>query len=139
MQKPNLISEQDLSTIKIKLGKSKRSEKDWSVIKELIMAHDLIVPESIDEDEYVRNIGGVMSVEGLMIAFSNPDDLSRLMDEFSKELQRTLRWKIKFLSFADLGNIADQAGVMLCIDMFLDGKNRFISYHKGRVEATTLV
>ena len=80
-----------------------------------------------------------MSIEGLVIAFTNPEDVSLLMEELSKELQRTLRWKMKFISFADLGNIADQAGVVLCIDMFLDGKNRFIIYQKGRVEAATMV
>ena len=52
---------------------------------------------------------------------------------------RSFRWKMKQLSFADLGSIADQVGVVLCINVFLDGENRFITYHKGRVEAATIV
>jgi len=139
MSEPNLISEQDLSVLKIKLGKSKRSEKDWSVIKSLLQSHDVIVPEVIDEDKGVRNIEGAMCVDGFMIAFTNPDDCSRQMRAFSEQLMRTLRWQLKCTSFNSIANLADKAGVTLCIDITTDGKNRFITYSNGRVEASITV
>ena len=132
----NLISDKELSIIKIKLGKGKRSEKDWSVIKGILLAHDLIVPESMDENEMVGNVGGAMRIGQMLISFTNPDDCSRQMKAFSDDLKMTLRWQMKFLSFIDLGNIADDAGLMLCIDMITDGKNRFITYSNGRIEAS---
>ena len=136
MREPNLISEQDLSVLKIKLGKSKRSEKDWSVIKSLLSSHDVIVPEVIDEDKVVRNVEGAMCVEGYMIAFTNPDDCSRQMRSFSEQYMRTLRWQLKCIPFNSIANLADKAGVTLCVDMITDGKNRFITYSNGRVEAS---
>lgn len=132
----NLISDKELSNIKIKLGKSKRSEKDWSIIKEILLSHDLIVPESMDEDEVVGNVGGAMRIDNFLIAFTNPDDCSRQMKAFSEDLEMTLRWQMGFMSFADMGNIADDAGLVLCIDMITDGRNRFITYSNGRVEAS---
>ena len=132
----NLISDKDLSIIKIKLGKSKRNEKDWSVIKEMLLTHDLIVPESFDENEVIGNVGGAMRIDQMLIAFTNPDDCSRQMKAFSEDLEMTLRWQMKFMPFTDLGNIADDAGLILCIDMITDGRNRFITYSNGRVEAS---
>ena len=132
----NLISDKDLSIIKIKLGKSKRNEKDWSVIKEILLAHDLIVPVSLDENVAIGNVGGVMRIDQMLIAFTNPDDCSRQMKAFSEDLEMTLRWQMKFMPFTDLGNIADDAGLILCIDMITDGRNRFITYSNGRVEAS---
>ena len=132
----NLISDKDLSIIKIKLGKSKRNEKDWSVIKEILLAHDLIVPVSLDENVAIGNVGGVMRIDQILIAFTNPDDCSRQMKAFSEDLEMTLRWQMKFMPFTDLMNIADNAGLMLCIDMITDRRNRFITYSNGRVEAS---
>jgi len=132
----NMISDKDLSIIKIKLGKSKRNEKDWSVIKEMLLTHDLIVPESLDENEVIGNVGGAMRIDQMLIAFTNPDDCSRQMKAFSEDMGMTLRWQMKFMLFTDLGNIADNAGLMLCIDMITDGRNRFITYSNGRVEAS---
>ena len=132
----NMISDKDLSIIKIKLGKSKRNEKDWSVIKEMLLTHDLIVPESFDENEVIGNVGGAMRIDQMLIAFTNPDDCSRQMKAFSEDMGMTLRWQMKFMLFTDLGNIADNAGLMLCIDMITDGRNRFITYSNGRVEAS---
>ena len=132
----NMISDKDLSIIKIKLGKSKRNEKDWSVIKEILLTHDLIVPESLDENEVIGNVGGAMRIDQMLIAFTNPDDCSRQMKAFSEDMGMTLRWQMKFMLFTDLGNIADNAGLMLCIDMITDGRNRFITYSNGKVEAS---
>lgn len=64
------------------------------------------------------------------------DDCGRQMKAFSEELGMTLRWQMKFLPFTDLRNIADNAGLMICIDMITDGRNRFITYSNGRFETS---
>ena len=132
----NLISEKELALLKIKLGKSKRNEKDWSVIKEMLLAHDLIVPELLEESNEMGNINGAMYIDNYLIAFTNPDDCSRQMQSFSQDYMMTLRWQLGIRSFVEMAHIADQTEKILCIDLVRDGRTRFITYSKGRVEAT---
>ncbi len=132
----NLISEKDLAILKMKLGKNKRNEKDWSMIKDILYTCDLIVPEILDDTAMTGNINGVMYIDNYLIAFTNPDDCSRQMNSFSQELMMTMRWQMSFKSFVELANIADQAGMTLLIDLITDGRTRFINYSKRRVEAS---
>ena len=114
-ESPKLISKQELSALKLKLVKRHRSQKDWNIINELLLNHDLIVPESLDEDYNIEMIHGFEDKMG------------------------PLRWQMNFKSFVDMAHIADAAGCSLYIDPILDGKNRFISYSQGHVEANFAV
>lgn len=38
----NIISKEELSILKIKLGKSHRKESDWSAIKDILISHDVM-------------------------------------------------------------------------------------------------
>ena len=133
---PNLITAEELSLIKIKLGKSKRSEKDWSAIKEILSKADLLVPKSLDEVKGIKNYQDAMAVDNFLIAFTNPDDYSRQMDAFAQDLQMTMRCELNIRSFVGMCHLADDEGLTLCIDLITDRKNCFITYSNGRVEAS---
>ena len=138
-ESPKLISKQELSALKIKLVKRHRSQKDWNIINELLLNHDLIVPESLDEDYNIEMIHGAMCLDGAFIAFTNMVDCSSVMKFFFEDKMGPLRWQMNFKSFVDMAHIADAAGCSLYIDPILDGKNRFISYSQGHVEANIAV
>ena len=55
-----LIPKEDVSKIKIKMGKSHRKESDWDVIKEILYNHDLITAAPQNTTHYVNGVSGVM-------------------------------------------------------------------------------
>ena len=68
----NLLSDEEVATLKIKVGKSHRSEKDWDVIKKLITDKAVITMNSMDRKLYRKtSIENVFTDKGFLIVFSN--------------------------------------------------------------------
>ena len=63
----NLISEKDLSLLKIKLGKSRRNQKDWDWISELLVSHDVVVPQYVGEKSTAGNETAIIIGEMLPV------------------------------------------------------------------------
>lgn len=67
----NLISETDLAAIRIKLGKSHRSKKDWTLIQDILKGHDLLLLIEGKDDIHQ---GGYVYEDWNLITFSNYKD-----------------------------------------------------------------
>lgn len=70
---PNLISAQNLSTIKIKLGKSRRKESDWQIIKDILRMHDVVVMEPRKKDRRLQVKDHILVENGALVVFTSID------------------------------------------------------------------
>ena len=70
----DLIPKDKVSLIKIKLGKSHRKESDWTVIKDILSAHNLIVCEPKAPDRYLKAVEHILVEDGNLVVFTNLED-----------------------------------------------------------------
>ena len=113
----NIATKEEVSLLKIKLGKSHRKESDWEVIKDIFYKRDLItfIPS--------KKMKGIKLVEelpcgcGYLIAFSNIDDCTQYIDEKQYRLKSQSYVQIISVPFMDICEIADRNDVDVLIDV----------------------
>lgn len=124
-----IISKEDISKIKIKLGKSHRKESDWDVIKEILYNHDLITATPEHKTAYVDDKSGVLCEEGVLIAFTNFDDCERyLKDLYKRDRSVGTMFHITSVPFPDIIEIADENKKDLFIDVQNEPNIMFMAY-----------
>ena len=124
-----LIPKEDVSKIKIKMGKSHRKESDWDVIKEILYNHDLITAAPQNTTHYVNGVSGVLCEEGVLIAFTNFDDCERHLKELYKRDNRIgSMFHITSVAFPDIIEIADKNKKDLFIDIQDKANTMFMAY-----------
>ncbi|MDE6219147.1 MAG: hypothetical protein K2G51_01710 [Lachnospiraceae bacterium] len=113
----NLISKEEVSLLKMKLGKSHRKESDWEVIKEILGRRSVltfILPKRV---KGLTTIEKVLCEDGNLIVFTNIDDCTRHI--------QVLQFKGKFWGYVEIGyipfenvlDIAGQHGMNVLIDV----------------------
>lgn len=81
----NLISKEEVSLLKMKLGKSHRKESDWEVIKEILGKHNVLTfipPKRAIGLTTIEKVLTWMTVHGMFGFYSskgNFGDMSRLV------------------------------------------------------------
>lgn len=133
----NLISEKDLSLLKIKLGKSRRNQKDWDWISELLVSHDVVVPQYVGEKSTAGNETAIIIGEMLPV-FTSAEECGRQMQVFAREIGKATEYRMTVRPYEEMAMTADAAGLTLCVDPKTDGKNRFLTYKMGRIEAALI-
>lgn len=137
----NLATKEEISLLKIKLGKSHRKESDWEVIKDIFQKRNLItyIPDKkIKGIEIIENI--VPCENGYLIVFTNADDCIQYISE-------RLRWealqgdvRIAVLFSRDVWEIANKHGKDILIDYDGIGDSRCILYsHKEEMLKAVLL
>lgn len=129
-----LIPKEDVSKIKIKMGKSHRKESDWTVIKDILYSHDLITAAPQNSTRYVKSISGVLCEEGVLIAFTNFDDCERhLKGLYERDSRIGSMFHITSMAFADVIDIADKNDMDMFIDIQDEPNTKFMAYlHQTR-------
>ena len=129
-----LISKEDVDKIKIKMGKSRRKESDWMVIKEILYHHDLITAAPQNNTGLVSDTSGVLCEEGVLIAFTNFDDCERHLKRLYKRDTRIgSMFQITSLSLEDIIMVADAEKKDLYIDIQDKPNTMFMAYlHETR-------
>lgn len=125
----NLATKEEISLLKIKLGKSHRKESDWEVIKDIFQKRNLITYNSTKKIKGINVIENVVPSEnGYLIVFTNIDDCIQYVHE-------RLRWealqsdvRIAVLSSMDVWEIANKHGMDILIDYDGTGNSRCILY-----------
>ena len=69
-----MIPKDKVSLINIKLGKSHRKESDWTVIKDILSAHNLIVCEPGVPDRHLKVVEHILVEDRILVAFTNLED-----------------------------------------------------------------
>lgn len=130
----NLLSDEEVATLKIKVGKSHRSEKDWDVIKKLITDKAVITMNSMDRKLYRKtSIENVFTDKGFLIVFSNINDCANYIRWFNQQMMRNGYFEIGAIPFGDVLDISDRKNIPVAIDMDPATRGHFIYYEKGRM------
>lgn len=124
-----LATKEEISLLKIKLGKSHRKESDWEVIKDIFQKRNFITYNSTKKINGIKLIENVVPSEnGYLIVFTNIDDCI-------KHIHERLRWEalqgdvqISVLSSRDVWEIANKHGMDILIDYNGRGDSRCILY-----------
>ena len=124
----NLISKEEASLLKMKLGKSHRKESDWGVIKEIFGRRNLLTFIPPKRAKGLTTIEKVLCENGNLMVFTNMDDCTRHI--------QVLQFKGKFRGYVEIGyipfdnvlDIADQHGMNVLIDMNDENNSRCLMY-----------
>ena len=113
----NIATKEEVSLLKIKLGKSHRKESDWEVIKEIFQKRDLITFIPSKKMKGFKIVEELPCEWGYLIAFSNIDDCTQYIDEKQYRLKSQSYVQIISVPFMDICEIADRNDVDVLIDV----------------------
>ena len=113
----NIATKEEVSLIKIKLGKSHRKESDWEVIKDIFYKRDLITFIPSKKMKGIKIVEELPCEWGYLIAFSNIDDCTQYIDEKRYRLKSQSYVQIISVPFMDICEIADRNDVDVLIDV----------------------
>lgn len=113
----NIATKEEVSLLKIKLGKSHRKESDWEVIKDIFYKRDLITFIPSKKMKGIKIVEELPCEWGYLIAFSNIDDCTQYIDEKQYRLKSQSYVQIISVPFMDICEIADRNDVDVLIDV----------------------
>ena len=114
----DLIPKDKVSLIKIKLGKSHRKESDWTVIKDILSAHNLIVCEPKAPDRHLKVVEHILVEDGNMVAFTNLEDCEEHIKNLNQRDGKPGRlFQIGVMPFDQAVAVSDAYGMDLYIDL----------------------
>ena len=114
---PDNLSEVDVNTIKIKLGKSHRKESDWDTIKTILSSHSVMTIAPANEDPEVPTVEGILYEDGAFVVFTNRDDCDRHIRHINRVDGKPDReFEVRSVAFDEAVAIADQYGKDLYVD-----------------------
>ena len=114
----NLIPEQDVALIKIKLGKSHRKESDWAVIKNILSAHNVIVAEPAKPDRRLRVKEHILCEDNALIVFTNIRDCNEHIINLNRRHGTPDRlFRLGSMPFDEAVDISEEYGMDLYIDL----------------------
>ena len=128
----NLIPEDKVSVIKIKLGKSHRTEADWTIIKEILNTYNLIVLSPVETDDKLETVENILTEENKLIAFTNIDFCQQYIQHLNashNKINRSLT--LGAASFDSLIDLAEDREMDIIIDPADDDKRLFMTYVHG--------
>ena len=113
----NIATKEEVSLIKIKLGKSHRKESDWEAIMDIFYKRDLITFIPSKKMKGIKLVEELPCEWGYLIAFSNIDDCTQYIDEKQYRLKSQSYVQIISVPFMDICEIADRNDVDVLIDV----------------------
>ena len=110
----HILSERDLSVLNKMLKKPHRSEKDWDVVKDILLDADLFTIEP-PRSKKVRAVEGALYEDGTLMAFTSLQKCQAYIRKLSGE-QGAQRYYINIISCETLFEIAEKKKAQLVID-----------------------
>lgn len=127
----NLISKEEVSLLKMKLGKSHRKESDWEVIKEILGRRNVLTFIPPKRAKGITTIEKVLCENGNLIVFTNMDDCTRHIHVLQFEGKFRGYIEIGYIPFEDVMVIADQHGMNVLIDVNDEVNCKCLMYESG--------
>ena len=130
----NLASKEEVSLIKIKLGKSHRKESDWEVIKGIFQKRNFITFIPAKNMEGITSIRNIPCVRGYLIVFLNIDDCTQYIRERRRDDKISGHVPIIAVPSGDVWETADQYGRDILIDVNERSESKcFLYSHKEKL------
>lgn len=127
----NLVSKEELSLLKMKLGKSHRKESDWEVIKEILNRRNVLTFIPPKRAKGLTTIEKVLCENGNLIVFTNMDDCTRYVEVLLSKGKFRGYVEIGYISFEDVLDIADQHGMNVLVDVSGEVNTKCFMYVPG--------
>lgn len=124
----NIISKEDLSLLKIKLGKSHRKESDWAAIKDILISHDVITVNIPKPQRGIKSVNGVLCEDNSLFVFTNIDDCEKHIQYLHSTTILDRIVNIGSLPFESVIEISNQTGMKVYIDLVLEKNQRIVIY-----------
>lgn len=136
----NIASKEEVSLIKIKLGKSHRKESDWEVIKDIFQRRDFITFIPTKKMKGIKTVENLPCEFGYLIVFSNIDDCTRYIRK--RQYGKGKQWDVQLIGISsmDVWEIAGQYGMDVLIDVNeeINSKCFMYTHEEGRLKAVIL-
>lgn len=113
----NLASREEVSLLKIKLGKSHRNESDWETIKEILTRRNMLTFIPPKKAEGLSRVETVLCENGRLSVFTNMEDCTRHIRFLQLEGKFRGYVEIGAIPFEDVVDIADRHGMSVLIDV----------------------
>lgn len=124
----NIISKENLSLLKIKLGKSHRKESDWAAIKDILNSHDVITVNIRKPQRGIKSVNGVLCEDNSLFVFTNMDDCEKHIQYLHSTTTLDRFVNIGSLPFESVIEISNQTGMKVYIDLVDEKNQRIIIY-----------
>lgn len=136
-----IISKENVSMLKIKLGKNHRKESDWTIIKKILYNHDLITVNVTRPVPGITSVEHILCEENALLAFSNFDDCEkhiRYLQTFTS-LERYV--EVGSIPFETVIEVADNRQMPVYIDLTMEPNRKIIVYNpqERRFTASLLI
>lgn len=129
----NLIPKDQVAQIKDLLQKEHRTEDDWTIIKDILQSHAVIVTEPVKPDRRIKVRNHILCEEGNLIVFTNGNDCQRYTKEFIlKNLPTSTLFQMGSIPFTMAVDIAEKHRMDLLIDPVSEPGDRFMMYVHGK-------
>ena len=126
----NIIPEDKVSVIKIKLGKSHRTEADWTLIKGILNAYNLIICAPTEPDIRLETVENILAEENKLIAFTNIDFCQQYIQKLNESHNKNRIFALGAAPFDDLVDLAEDHEMDIIIDP-ADNQRLFMTYVHG--------
>ena len=127
----NLLSQKDINQIRIKLGKKHIKESDWTYIREILSAHNVIVLEPVVPDAKLSVKEHVLFDNGIMVAFTNIDNCREYVNTINRRDGAQNRiFQLGTMPFESVTDISKKYGTDLYIDLQIKENAVFMVYHQ---------
>ena len=113
----NLVSKEEASFLKMKLGRSHRKEADWEVIKEILGRRNVLTFIPPKKAKGLTIIEKVRCENESLIVFTNMDDCTQHIQVLQLKGKFRGYVEIGYILFEDVLDIVDQHGMNVFIDV----------------------
>ena len=127
----NLASEEEVSLLKMKLGKSHRKESDWEIIKEILGRRNVLTFIPPKRAKGLTTIEKVLCENVSLTVFTNMDDCMRHIQILQLKGKFRGNVEIGYIPFEDVLDIADQHGMNVLIDVGDAINSKCFMYESG--------
>lgn len=136
----NLLSQKEINQIKIKLGKKHIKESDWTYIRDILSAHNLIVLEPVVPDAKLGVREHVLYDTGLMVAFTNIDNCREYVKSINlRDAAPNRLFQLGVMPFEVVTEIARKYDTDLYIDLQIKENTVFMVYYQRQDRMDTIV
>ena len=127
----NLLSQKEVNQIKIKLGKKHIKESDWSYIREILSAHNVIVLEPVVPDAKLSVKEHVLYDTGLMVAFTNVDNCREYVKSINlRDAAPNRLFQLGIMPFEAVIEISRKYNTDLYIDLQIKENSVIMVYYQ---------
>ena len=135
----NLLSQKEMNQIRIKLGKKHIKDSDWTYIREILSAHNVIVLEPVVPDAKLFVREHVLYDNGIMVAFTNIEDCRGYVNTINKRDSAPNRlFQLGTMPFDAVIGIARKYDADLYIDLQIKENAKFMVYYQQEDRMDTI-